>query len=319
MASRDPAVEALNALIPGGVVRGGARVDEGGGRTLRWVEAGRGRPGPTVVLDAGRNDTAISWAPLLVALAERARLVAYDRAGLGASDPDLGPEPPSVQRQVADLATVIRSAGHGPCVVVGHSWGGLLAQLLAARHPDLVCGLVLIDPAHLDMMAELPRPLGWLNRQVTGRLGPVLWATGLLRPWVWLRSRGTARQFSDDPRVRSLLVDAYRVHAGRTQVRANRDEFRAILADARSLRRALAEPRAGVPLVVLSATGGAPAGVRRHWTSLQAGIAAGRGRHVVVPDTGHNLHQDRPDLVAAAVLEVVEKGRRPGREAQISP
>jgi pimeloyl-ACP methyl ester carboxylesterase len=321
MEAGDPAVEALNALVPGGVTRRGARLGEGAGtRMLRWVEAGRGQPGPTVVLAAGRNDTVISWAPLLAALAERIHLVAYDRAGLGASDPDLGPEPPSVERQVADLAAVIASTGGGSCVLVGHSWGGLLAQLLTARHPELVCGLVLIDPAHLDMMSALPRPLGWLNRQAAERLGQTLRALGLLRPVVWLNARRTSRRFSDDPRIRSLVVGAYRVHAGRTQVRANREEFRAIVADAPALRRALADPAAGVPLVVLSATGGAPPGVRRHWTSLQAGVAAGgRGRHVVVPDTSHNLHHDRADLVASAVLKVVDGARRAAREAQIRP
>jgi pimeloyl-ACP methyl ester carboxylesterase len=324
MAVLDPALEALNALVSGGVTRGGTRVGEGGGaRTLRWVEAGRGQPGPTVVLAAGRNDTAISWAPLLAALAGRMHLVAYDRAGLGASDPELGQDPPSVERQVADLAAVVRSTGGGPCVVVGHSWGGLLAQLLAARHPDLVSGLVLVDPAHLDMLSGLPRPLGWLNRRATEHLGPTLRALGLLRPVVWISARRTSRRFSDDPRVRSLVVDAYRVHAGRTQVRANRDEFRAIVTGAPTLRQAGAEPVAELPLVVLSATRGAPAGVRRHWTFLQAGVAAaargGRGRHVVVSDTGHNIHHDRPDLVAAVVLEVAEDARRRGRDAQIRP
>jgi pimeloyl-ACP methyl ester carboxylesterase len=322
MAARDPVVDALNALVPEGVTRGGTRLGKGDrARMIRWVEAGRGRPGPTLVLAAGRNDTAISWAPLLAALAARTHLVAYDRAGLGASDPDPGPEPPSVGRQVADLAAVIRQTGGGPCVVVGHSWGGLLAQLLAARHPELVCGLVLVDPAHLDMLSGLPRPLRWLNRQATEHLGAALRALGLLRPVVWLSARRTSRRFSDDPRVRSLVVAAYRAHAGRTQVRANRDEFRAILADAPALRRAMAEPAGRIPLVVLSATGGAPPGVRRHWTGLQAGVAdaapGGLGRHVLVPDTGHNIHHDRPELVASLVLEVIEDARQLRRDAHL--
>jgi pimeloyl-ACP methyl ester carboxylesterase len=60
--------------------------------------------------------------------------VAHDRAGLGASDP--GPSPPTADLQVADLATMAAKTRDGPAVVVGHSWGRLLAQLLAFRHPD---------------------------------------------------------------------------------------------------------------------------------------------------------------------------------------
>jgi len=254
----------------------------------------------------------ISWAPLLAALATRTRVIAYDRAGLGSSDPDLGPGPPTVDRQVGDLAAVIRQTGAAPCVVVGHSWGGLLTELLAAHHPDLVCGLVLVDPAHHDMLASLPRPVRWLDQKAAVRLPRVLHALGLLQPVVLWNARRTASRFSRDPRVRSLVVDAYRIHARRPQVRASQDEFRGILVSAPMLRAAASLP--DVPLVVLSATRGAPRRMRRHWTTLQAGIAAaapnGRGRHLVVADSDHSIHHDRPDLVAAAVLEVVEDARR---------
>jgi pimeloyl-ACP methyl ester carboxylesterase len=319
VASGDPVMKALNELVPGGVGRGGARVGEGpGARTLRWVEAGRGQPGPTVVLAAGRNDTAISWAPLLAALAGT-HLVAYDRAGLGASDPDLAAGPPTVDRQVDDLAAVVRAAGDGPCVVVGHSWGGLLAHLLATRHPELVRGLVLVDPAHVDMLSGLPRPLLWLNRLAAEHLLSALRALGLLRPIVLLSARRTSRRFSDDPLIRSLVVDAYRTHAGSAHVRASRQEFRAIVASAPELRRS-ASPIPDVPLVVLSASRGAPRGVRRHWTRLQAALAAaapgGRGRHLMVADSDHNIHHDQPELVASAVLGVVETARRAERDDQ---
>jgi pimeloyl-ACP methyl ester carboxylesterase len=84
--------------------------------------------------------------------------VAYDRAGLG--DSDLASSPASIDRQVTDLATVIRRSAGGRCVLAGHSWGGLLAQLLAASHPGLVAGLILVDPAHIDAAVVLPFPIG---------------------------------------------------------------------------------------------------------------------------------------------------------------
>jgi len=60
------------------------------------------------------------------------RAVAYDRAGLGDSDPD--PQIPSAERAVADLSTLISLVSAEPCVVAGHSSGGLLAAERSARH-----------------------------------------------------------------------------------------------------------------------------------------------------------------------------------------
>jgi pimeloyl-ACP methyl ester carboxylesterase len=121
-------------------------------RTLRRIETGTGRP--SVVLEAGRNDVAASWQPVMDRLAPYLHVVAYDRAGLGASpaatDPDV------VARQVADLTAVITSATTGRCVLAGHSWGGILVQLLAAQRPDLVAGLVLVDPADERTTEALP-------------------------------------------------------------------------------------------------------------------------------------------------------------------
>lgn len=123
------------------------------GRALWRVEAGTGRP--DVVLEAGRNDVAASWRRLMPLLAPHVHVVAYDRAGLGKSAPSSGPV--TLARQADDLALVITSTAGGPCVLAGHSWGGIVVQLLAWRRPDLVAGLVLVDPAHEQMTDALPR------------------------------------------------------------------------------------------------------------------------------------------------------------------
>jgi pimeloyl-ACP methyl ester carboxylesterase len=132
------------------------------GRALRRVELGAGKP--TVVLEAGRNATAASWQPVMSLLAPHTRVVAYDRAGLGGSAP--AADPVTIDRQVDDLTSVVTELAAGPCVLAGHSWGGTLVQLLAFRRPDLVAGLVLVDPAHEQMGAALPRSVRWGMRLV---------------------------------------------------------------------------------------------------------------------------------------------------------
>src|ERR1700722_19814268 len=122
-----------------------------GPRMVRRVEAGTG--GPTVVLEAGLNNGAASWQRVMPLLAPHVRVVAYDRAGLGGSA--AAPGLVLIDRQIDDLASVITGLAAGPCVLAGHSWGGILVQLLAFRRPDLVAGLVLVDPGHEEMEGGL--------------------------------------------------------------------------------------------------------------------------------------------------------------------
>ena len=221
-------------------------------RTLRRIEAGSGRP--SVVLEAGRNDVATSWLPVMDRLSPHLHVVAYDRAGLGASPP--AADPVIVARQVADLTSVITSATTGRCVLAGHSWGGILVQLLAVRRPDLVAGLVLVDPADERLTEVLPR---------------------VARP-SWRLGRPDELRGGDTAASLALL-----------------DEL-----------RHTQPPFPDVPVVVLSATRGFPRRFRRHWTERQAELAASapRGRHLVVHGVGHQIHQQRPDLVAGAIRQV---------------
>lgn len=303
-------VDALTGLVPGGVAGGELRRD---GRALRWVEAGSGRP--AVVLEAGSSDTALAWAPILGSLAERTHAVAYDRAGLGASDPP-DVSPPTVEDRLADLAALIGQVTDGPCVVVGHSWGGILAQMLAFDHPELVAGVVLVDPGHEEMLDGLPR---WqrriftlVNDHVIDPLPSWLQAVRLHgrveRRLALRRSRG----LTPDPEARARLAAAYVARReSPAQLRGIREERRGIVASVPGIRRRRetgAWP--DVPVTVLSATRGAPRRVRAHWTGLQAALAgaAPRGTHTIVEGAGHTIQRDRPDAVIDAILRTA--GRR---------
>ena len=310
----DPVLEALRKIVP--VTRGQVNL---GGRMLRWVESGTGTP--TVVLIAGRNDTALSWGPVLAALGGRARAVAYDRAGLGDSDPDL--RTPSTERAVADLSRLISMVSPGPCLVAGHSYGGLLALLLAASHPAQIAGLVLVDPALPGLLDWMPRPARRVLSAATRARPVALYATGRLRSTTRRRAIHASQAFGGDPRIQALVTDAYLASADWPHARAAYREGRGIAASESAIRRSLPVPAAPdrpavvraaqaapaaprLPMVVLSATEGRPAWLRRRWTALQAELAAERGaRHVVAAGSGHAVPLDRPALVAEAILGCV--------------
>jgi pimeloyl-ACP methyl ester carboxylesterase len=103
-----------------------------------------GSRGPTVVLEPGAGGSAASMGLIAPAVARDSRVCVYDRAGRGWSDPAASPLDGA---QVAtDLHTLLHRAHvPGPYVLAGHSFGGLYVRTYAARYPDEVAGLVLVD------------------------------------------------------------------------------------------------------------------------------------------------------------------------------
>ncbi|MGO9029029.1 MAG: alpha/beta fold hydrolase [Acidimicrobiales bacterium] len=103
---------------------------------LACIDRGTGR---TVLLLHGQPGDGASWAPVIDRLADRFRVMAPDRPGYGATD--CGPV--GMVENADILAGFLRSRNAGPATVVGHSWSGGVAVLMAARHPDVVRSLVL--------------------------------------------------------------------------------------------------------------------------------------------------------------------------------
>jgi pimeloyl-ACP methyl ester carboxylesterase len=121
----------------------GQLVDVGGYR-LHLLAEGSAGAGPTVVWVGGGYAQGLGVYRLHLKTRAFARSVLYDHAGTGWSES--GPFPRTVAREVDDLQRLLAAAGERPpFVLVGHSFGGLIANNFAARHPDAVAGLVLLD------------------------------------------------------------------------------------------------------------------------------------------------------------------------------
>ena len=116
-----------------------------GDRSL-WFEC-EGEGSPTVILESGLGGDHRTWEQVQPELAASARVCTYDRAGVGESDPAVGPR--TASDAVEDLASLFEAAEiDAPYVLVGFSYGGAIAQLYAAMHPDEVAGLVLVESNH---------------------------------------------------------------------------------------------------------------------------------------------------------------------------
>jgi pimeloyl-ACP methyl ester carboxylesterase len=128
-----------------------------GGRRLALKDSGSGTP--VVVFDTGMGSGSEVWEVVIPAIAHDTRVISYDRAGIGSSDP--APTPRTCLDMATDLHAVLRAAGvPGPYVLVGHSMAGLTLRLFAQQHPREVAGMVLVDCSHPDLfrrqLAVLP-------------------------------------------------------------------------------------------------------------------------------------------------------------------
>jgi pimeloyl-ACP methyl ester carboxylesterase len=131
-----------------------------GDRTLHIICSGpTDSGGPTVVFENGGGPTLSTWSAQMEDIGATHRACAYDRAGIGLSK--AAPGPRTTQDQVDDLATLLEAAGvTGPIVLVAHSAGGWNAIVYTADHPEQVVGAVLVDitPRGLEgrWLEELP-------------------------------------------------------------------------------------------------------------------------------------------------------------------
>lgn len=115
-----------------------------GGHALQLRLQGRGSP--TVVFESGAGLGLESWTRVQPKVARFASTIAYDRAGLGKSEP--GPEPRDARRIAGELHTALRKVGaRPPYILVGHSAGAFYIRLFADAYPEEVAGLVFVDPA----------------------------------------------------------------------------------------------------------------------------------------------------------------------------
>ncbi len=122
------------------------------GVVLHYEDTG-GQDKPTLVFSNSLGTDFRIWDAFLAGLEGDYRIVRYDKRGHGLSEAT--PPPYRIEDHIGDLESLLSHLGVNACTIIGLSVGGVIAQGLAAKRPDLVKAMVLMDTAHKIGTAEM--------------------------------------------------------------------------------------------------------------------------------------------------------------------
>jgi pimeloyl-ACP methyl ester carboxylesterase len=265
-----------------------------------------GGPGPVVVLLHGNGSMIIELesSGIIGKLASRYRVLTFDRPGFGYSDrPRSVSWTPAAQ---ADLVyTALRRLGVARAIVLGHSWGTLVAIEMALRHPELVQGLLLVagfyfpvwrkDVALLSMTA-VPI-IGDILRYTLSPLVAKALAPSVIRKSFAPRavSERFAGRFPIDLALRPL------------NLRASAEDLALMLPAAAALEPRYKDIRH--PAIIVAGSGDAIIDVNRQSVRLHQTIPG--SELYVLPNDGHMVHHHAPLTIVQSIDKLAASARSP--------
>ena len=276
-----------------------------------------GQGSPTVVVDSGLGGYSTDWQVVQADISKTTRFCSYDRAGYGWSD--AGPLPRTSAQIARELHTLLQNGGEKPpYILVGHSLGGFDMRVYNGLFPGEAVGMVLVDAAQEDQAATVSPQMkkaqesSIRSAQKKSFFAPLLLRIGIVR----LMAPGMFAQggIPKDQIAKSIYLDLQPKYS-----EARAGEFAALAESANETRAS--GTLGNMPLIVLTAgklhvdDSHLPPGITRkdvedfhkQWVEdlqVREMHLSTRGKQIVVPDAGHQIHLDRPDVVIGAIREV---------------
>lgn len=277
-----------------------------------------GEGAPTVVLESGLLNGVHAWKAVQPSISQTTQTCAYDRAGLGYSEPV---DAPVQAEQVAQrLHKLLNAAGiEGDLVLVGASIGGLHVRQFAHQYPARVRGMVLVDSSHEQQVQRF-------GETETKGPNPILKAATFLAPIGVLRLSGFVEKKMEGSGLAGQELEQAIAMQSQTHIPgAMSREYMSAKLD---LEANAPPPSLGdIPLIVL--TQGLPLAEeedydpldleeieedkreRPIWNQLDLELAqlSSQGTQVFAMKSTHNIAEMQPELVISSIESVVETVR----------
>jgi pimeloyl-ACP methyl ester carboxylesterase len=252
-------------------LRSGVREIDIPGAAIAYRDLGKGSP--VVVIVSGMACAMDGYHVLQKSLSDVTRVIAYDRPGLGFSEPNVDSRKLDVIDR--DMKNVLKALdAPPPYVLIGHSLGGHIIRYYADKHPGEVAGLVFIDHPHEDWFRYIRKT--WTPEESKNYFK--WWApdnegfTGvpLEEMLTYENNCDMVRGIKIDPDISALMFTGN-----------NYGHFR--------------KSSPGKDLD------------REQWASMQGSLLEGvkDARHIVDWDAGHMLHKDKPEIVEREIEKFV--------------
>jgi pimeloyl-ACP methyl ester carboxylesterase len=268
--------------------------------------------GPPVLFDSGLGGSSIEWGRVAADLAAEFTVIRYDRPGFAWSpDTDRDRRAVAAARRMTELLRAVDVSQ--PAILVGHSLGGIHVRAAAAISPELVGGLVLVDPSHegmLDLVAtSRAAAVAAAVLRVISSVAPFGAGRVMGRPLARMALSEGRLPLDDEARHGAKLTELLTcrtVHG----LRAMAAEHACLHGSLHQFAELIAtSPEPDVPVTVITGSAPSPnnriAKAREQIDGLHAELVAGcvRGRHVLAERSGHLVPLDQPELVAQCVRE----------------
>ena len=278
------------------------------GRSMHLYCIGSGSP--TIVLEAGAGDDVLYWQTIQPGLAKITRVCAYDRAGIGWSEPQTGTrDAESIARQLHEL---LDAAGiRRPMILAGASAGGFYVREYTREYPGEVAAVALLDSSSPRQVDELPGSRAWYDGERRKRPRQLVWEK--LKVWTgWQRLMGRCHE--DVPPPLAQFRGAFDAEDCRpSYVGGDLGEFLNFETSGREAERLTSF--SDRPLLVISQdpdrpkpgwTADAIAG-QAVWYREQEALKAlsTRSWRVIARGSPHHVHHDRPDVVLRQMERLV--------------
>jgi pimeloyl-ACP methyl ester carboxylesterase len=264
-----------------------------GDQLVHVEQAGRGEP---VVLIHGFGASTYAWRKVMPGLAASFHVIALDLNGFGYTERPRTFEPYTREGQAALILGVLDALGIEKAHFIGHSYGGGLTLYLAARHPERLRSMVLLDSTSPNYAAY--------RRNRAASLKPL---TGLFLRTVALRPgsvrRGLQRSFYDDSLITPEMVREY---YDRLRIEGASNAYYGLTAPTPTRPEVVVLDAVQVPALVIY---GAEDKLITPESGRKAANHLPHFEFVVMERTGHVPMEERPEELLRIVLPFLERQR----------